>query len=224
MALTSAIETRPLRSTARVPSAATIEGGSIGFPRRQPVAWRHPFIGAVEDPLSGTTSAWRAASEPERWSDPATKLELVCATAESSESSAAGTPADRSEPDLRDKLRRALERARESAERIEEDEGEKPSPRAFRDAEAFIDLLPPRIAEPSVWASGDAEVGFTWKVSGNFLEIAFRGDGRLRWAAGFPSEHSETWRGDVVEIDLERATRLPETLMSLLDRLVGADG
>jgi|GEM_PF-4573415 len=224
MALTSAIETRSLRSTARVPSAATTERGSIGFLHRQAVAWRHPFVGAVDDLLSGTMSASWAASELERWSDPAAQLEPMLGTAEPSESSAVGTAADRSGPDLRDKLRRALERARESAERIEEDEGEKPTPRAFREAEAFIDLLPPRIVEPSVWASGDAEVGFTWKVSGNFLEIAFRGDGRLRWAAGFPSERSETWQGDVVEIDLERATRLPETLMSLLDRLVGADG
>jgi hypothetical protein len=224
MALTSAIETRPLRSTARVPSAATIEEGSIGFFPREPAGLRLPSVASANHTSRGSMTVARFLSALARWSDPAAELELVLLTTQPSERSAAGSAADRSGPDLRDRLRRALERARESADRIDEEEGEKPSPRAFREAEAFIDLLPPRIVEPSVWASGDAEVGFTWKVSGNFLEIAFRGDGRLRWAAGFPSEHSETWRGDVVEIDLERATRLPETLMSLLDRLVGADG
>lgn len=121
----------------------------------------------------------------------------------------------RTRPDLREQLRLALERARESAERLEDDEGERPSEQAFRDAAAFIERLPPRTAKPSVWASGDAEVGFSWSAPGKFLEVAFRGDGRLRWAAAFGAE----WRGAEPELDIHRVTRLPDQLMKYLDSL-----
>lgn len=125
----------------------------------------------------------------------------------------------RTRPDLREELRLALERARESADRLEDDEDERPSEQAFRDAAAFIERLPPRTEKPSVWASGDAEVGLTWSLPQGFLEVAFRGDGRLRWAAAFGAE----WTGGEPQIDIHRVTRLPDELANYLDRLARAN-
>jgi hypothetical protein len=112
-------------------------------------------------------------------------------------------------------IRASLELAHESADAITDEEGVPPSEQAFQDAEAFIDLLPLTVPLPLVYASGDAEVGFTWSNRDRFLEVAFRGDGQLHWAAAFGSDRP----GDVVRIDIRSATRLPRQLAGLIDRL-----
>jgi len=117
--------------------------------------------------------------------------------------------------DSRSDLRAQLDLALEAAGSIDEDEGTPPSKAAFRDAAAFIELLPASTPLPSVYASGDAEVGFTWSGPGRFLEVAFRGDGYLRWAAAF-GEHRP---GGAIAIDLQSATRLPKALADLIDQL-----
>lgn len=117
--------------------------------------------------------------------------------------------------DSRSDLRAELDLAHEAAGSIDEDEGTPPSKAAFRDAAAFIELLPASMPLPSVYASGDAEVGFTWSGPGRFLEVAFRGDGYLRWAAAF-GEHRP---GGAIAIDLQSATRLPKALADLIDQL-----
>lgn len=126
--------------------------------------------------------------------------------------SATRAPATR---DARTAIRTNLDLARESAEAIDAEEGEAPSIEAFRDAEAFVDLLPPMVSPPSVYASGDAEVGFTWSGSGRFLEVAFRGDGGLHWAAAFGDDRL----GGFAPVDVRSATRLPKALANLIDRL-----
>lgn len=117
--------------------------------------------------------------------------------------------------DARSDLRAELDLACEAAAAIDEDEGVPPSKEAFRDAAAFIELLPTSVPLPSVYASGDAEVGFTWSEPGRFLEVAFRGDGHLRWAAAF-GEHRP---GGAITIDMQSATRLPKALADLIDQM-----
>jgi len=120
--------------------------------------------------------------------------------------------------DLRSILRRDLDQAKESAEHIEPDEGERPTDAAFRAASFFIDLLPPKLPRPAVWASGDGEVGFTWSKrtgAAGFLEVAFKDTACLEWAADF----GEGCRGGTVTIDLTRVTRLPTELQDKIDRL-----
>lgn len=117
--------------------------------------------------------------------------------------------------DTRTRLHSKLDMAREAAGRIDEDEGVPPTRDAFVDAAAFIDMLPTSIPVPEVYASGDAEAGFTWSLAGCFLEVAFRGDGHLRWAGAFGSHRP----GGLIEIDMKRATRLPTVLSELIDQL-----
>ncbi len=117
--------------------------------------------------------------------------------------------------DTRTRLHSKLDMAREAADLIDEDEGAPPTRDAFLDASAFIDMLPTSIPVPEVYASGDAEAGFTWSVSGRFLEVAFRGDGNLRWAGTFGSDRP----GGIIPIDMKSATRLPTVLSDLIDQL-----
>jgi hypothetical protein len=105
--------------------------------------------------------------------------------------------------------------AREAAKHMDEDEGAPPTRDAFLDATAFINMLPTSIPIPEVYASGDAEFGFTWSLSGRFLEVAFRGDGDLRWAGAFGSYRP----GEQIPFDMRSATRLPKVLSDLIDQL-----
>jgi hypothetical protein len=117
--------------------------------------------------------------------------------------------------DTRVRLHNKLDVAREAAAHIDEDEGIPPSQRAFSDASSFIDQLPASIPVPEVYASGDAEVGFTWSLADRFLEVAFRGDGKLRWAGAFGAYRP----GGEIAITMKNATRLPKFLSDLIDRL-----
>ncbi len=117
--------------------------------------------------------------------------------------------------DTRTRLHSKLDMAREAADHIDEDEGEPPTREAFSDASAFIDMLPTSIPVPEVYASGDAEVGFTWSLYDRFFEVAFRGDGNLRWAGTFGSHRP----GGLIAIDMKSATRLPTVLSDLIDQL-----
>lgn len=132
--------------------------------------------------------------------------------------SVSGSPAE----DLRARLFAELDRAKEDAEAITAEEGRRPPDEAFRDASAFIELLPPDLPAPSIWASGDGEVGFTWSKhhgAKGFVEVAFCGEGRIEWAADF----GDACVGGTVTVDLARATRLPRDLERCIDRLRAQD-
>lgn len=120
--------------------------------------------------------------------------------------------------DRRLEFRRALERAREDAEKIGPEEGERPSPRAVAEAGAFAELLPSSVPVGSVWASGDGEVGFTWSRrhgAQGFLEIAFAGRGVIEWAAEFDGCSD----GGSIDFDATKATRFPEVIERWIERL-----
>lgn len=117
--------------------------------------------------------------------------------------------------DARVAIRADLDRARVSAAAITEEDGTPPPEEAFREAEAFVKLLPPVVPRPSVYASGDAEVGFSWSSGGRFLEVAFSGDGNLHWAATFGEDRP----GGCIPIDMRSAARLPKALADLIGRL-----
>jgi hypothetical protein len=67
------------------------------------------------------------------------------------------------------------------------DDGDTPNDDAFFDAEAFLSFIPLSAPEPSIYVSGDAEVGYSWTLAAGFLEVAFRGDGHIRYAFQFDS-------------------------------------
>lgn len=120
--------------------------------------------------------------------------------------------------DRRTAFHRALERAREDAENIAPEEGERPAQKAFAEAAAFVELLSSDVPFGSVWASGDGEVGFTWSRrhgAKGFLEIAFAGRGEIEWAAEFDDESD----GGRIAFDAARATRLPEAIEQWVERL-----
>src|SRR5271170_7700627 len=63
----------------------------------------------------------------------------------------------------------------------DEADGDRPSAAAFDDAVSFLEMLPEVRIQPSPYASGDAEVGLRWLFEDGFAEVAFRGDGQLRY-------------------------------------------
>ena len=100
-------------------------------------------------------------------------------------------------------------------------DGDPPPQEAFDDALAFLDVVPIAALNSlsRVYSSGDAEVGFLWRTTRAYLEIAFSGGNSLDWAAAIEGVD----RGGEAKFDREsRATRLPEPLERALDRLVTA--
>jgi hypothetical protein len=102
---------------------------------------------------------------------------------------------------------------------LDEDEGKTPCLEAFKEAETFIDLLPENIYLPSIWASGDAEVGLTWRYKRNFMEVAFSGDRILRYGVAFPLKDSTSWKGGEIKIDIVKERVIPNLLLNFLDKL-----
>jgi hypothetical protein len=58
-------------------------------------------------------------------------------------------------------LRTELVRRQVDLANWDEDDGDRPNEKAFDDALAFIELIPPAVPPPSLYVSGDAEVGFS---------------------------------------------------------------
>jgi hypothetical protein len=95
----------------------------------------------------------------------------------------------------------------------DEDDGDRPNEKAFDDAKAFIGRIPADVPLPSLYVSGDAEVGFSWMLDDGFIEAAFRGDSKIRYASRF----GDDLNGDVCEF---RSTKvMPMPLMAALERL-----
>lgn len=95
------------------------------------------------------------------------------------------------------------------------DDGDPPNKQAFHDARAFVEQLPRRTPNPSLFVSGDAEVGFSWSLPDGFVEVAFRGDGYLRYAHRF----DDRLNGDVVPFSAAENLPLPDDLATALLQL-----
>ena len=95
-------------------------------------------------------------------------------------------------------------------------DGDRPSEGAFGDAETFIGLIPSGAPLPSLYVSGDAEVGFSWMWDEGFIEVAFRGDGNIRYAFRF----GEDLKGDVCEFRPAQVPLVPVLLMTALNALI----
>lgn len=107
----------------------------------------------------------------------------------------------------------ALARAQASAQDIPADEA--PNEAAFMDALSFIGLLPDNIDIPVIWASYDAEYGFSWAAPGGMIEVAFRGDDLVRWAA----REGEAVIGDDERFRVDGKRRIPPRLIATMDRV-----
>lgn len=112
-------------------------------------------------------------------------------------------------------LREQLSIRRAALNQWNEEDGDSPSDQAFDDAEAFLDLIPARVPQPSVYASGDAEVGFSWMQRAGFAEVAFRGDGNIRYAV----RAGPTLVGKLTPFRVAGAPHIPLELKTALERL-----
>ena len=95
-----------------------------------------------------------------------------------------------------EKVRHALTAFSSRQTNWDGDGGLVPSDRAMADARAFIACLQHAklTYEPEVYAPGDGEVVFQWRVSNGFIEAAFVGDGTISWsarAAGEPAQFGD---------------------------------
>jgi len=77
-------------------------------------------------------------------------------------------------------------------------DGQAPSAGAVFEAQAFLKALPSsvRLAKPMI--AGDGEVGLYWDEPGLYLEIGFRGDGRLSW---YGEKDGQTYTGESESIN-----------------------
>jgi hypothetical protein len=113
------------------------------------------------------------------------------------------------------RLAAELSARRDEVQHWDSNEGDAPNDDAFRDAEAFITLIPVGVEEPSIYASGDAEVGFSWTTPDGFVEVAFRGDGNIRYAFRSGSDVD----GGITSFRNGGAPRMPSDLNRALQRL-----
>jgi hypothetical protein len=95
------------------------------------------------------------------------------------------------------------------------DDGEPPTRAAFDDAQDFLTFLHTVPRKPSIYASGDAEVGYNWAWQDGFVEVAFRGDGNIRYALRFGGD----LKGDVTPFRDGGVPIVPPELYSALQRL-----
>ena len=94
--------------------------------------------------------------------------------------------------------------------------GDPPNDRAFHDALDFLRLIPIGVPDPSIYVSGDAEVGFSWMLPSAFVEVAFRGDDNIRYTFRFGADPV---RGDVTPLWVGGMSRLPLELRNALVRI-----
>ncbi len=97
------------------------------------------------------------------------------------------------------------------------DGGQAPSEDAVTDGHAFVDLLSsiPRLPAPEVYAPGDGEVLFQWRVAGGFIEVGFPGDQTISWTARTATSRAQYGDDD---FDAE-VPQLPGQLIEYLSRL-----
>lgn len=95
------------------------------------------------------------------------------------------------------------------------EDGIVPNSLAFRDAATFITLIPPLAPEPSIFVSGDGEVGFSWSLTDAFVEVAFRGDDQIRYAFRF----GKPVHGDEVPFRFGASILVPVDLMTALSQM-----
>jgi hypothetical protein len=125
------------------------------------------------------------------------------------------TVATTSQRDHISSLRAELLALRADLANWDEEDGKRPNEEAFDDAHAFIELIPSGVPLPSLYVSGDAEVGLSWMWNDGFIEVAFRGDGKIRYAARFDGDLN----GHVCEFRRGRVPIAPLPLMTALKRL-----
>jgi hypothetical protein len=112
-------------------------------------------------------------------------------------------------------LRAQLAIHRSAMNSWDDEDGDRPSYQAFDDAEEFLGVIPDDSPKPSVYASGDAEVGFSWMLREGYIEVAFRGDGKIRYAV----RSGPVLIGDVAQYRFDTAPCIPLELKSALERL-----
>jgi hypothetical protein len=112
-------------------------------------------------------------------------------------------------------LRAELADLRATMAQWDEADGDRPPVAAFDDAGAFLGMLPEVRIPPSPYASGDAEVGYRWLFEDGFAEVAFRGDGQLRYAFRFGANLD----GGTERFGAGQVNSLPEPLAAALNRL-----
>lgn len=86
-----------------------------------------------------------------------------------------------------------------------------PSQAAIDEALDFLALLPDEVKLPETSVSGDGEVGFFWSEANAYIDVGFRGNGRLVYYG----KAGDLEARDVIPFDGES---LPQDLLSVIRR------